>query len=118
MNSIHPSNNNAKLYLSKIQGATERMLLMMEGVLSYAALDGYQQSLEELDLNEVLRSVETDLELVIQKRKAVVQIDPLPKMQGYSILIYQLFYNLISNALKFSSNRHQHRKSGFFIIQL
>ncbi len=95
-------NNNAKLYLSKIQSATERMLLMMEGVLSYAALDGYQQGVEELDLNEILRSVETDLELVIQKRKVVVQIDPLPKIQGYPILVYQLFYNLISNALKFS----------------
>ena len=95
-------NDNAKLYLSKIQGATERMLLMMEGVLSYAALDGYQQGIEEMDLNEILRSVETDLELVIQKRKTVVQIDPLPKIKGYPILIYQLFYNLISNALKFS----------------
>ena len=95
-------NDNAKLYLSKIQGATERMLLMMEGVLSYAALDGYQQGLEEMDLNDILRSVETDLEMVIQKRKALVQIDALPKIQGYPILIYQLFYNLISNALKFS----------------
>ncbi len=95
-------NDNAKLYLSKIQSATERMLLMMEGVLSYAALDGYQQGIEELDLNEILHSIETDLELVIQKRKAVVQMDPLPKIPGYPILIYQLFYNLISNALKFS----------------
>ena len=95
-------NDNAKLYLSKIQSATERMLLMMEGVLSYAALDGYQQGIEEFDLNEILHSVETDLEMVIQKRKAVVQMDPLPKIPGYPILIYQLFYNLISNALKFS----------------
>jgi len=95
-------NDNAKLYLSKIQSATERMLLMMEGVLSYAALDGYQQGIEEFDLNEILHSVETDLEMVIQKRKAVVQMDPLPRIQGYPILIYQLFYNLISNALKFS----------------
>ena len=95
-------NDNARLYLSKIQGATERMLLMMEGVLSYAALDGYQQGLEELDLNEMLRSIETDLELVIQKRNAIVHIEPMPKIYGYRILIYQLFYNLISNALKFS----------------
>jgi PAS domain S-box-containing protein len=95
-------NDKARLYLSKIQGATDRMLLMMEGVLSYAALDGYQQGLEEMDLNQILHSVETDLELVIQKKKAVVHIDTLPKIQGYPILIYQLFYNLISNALKFS----------------
>jgi len=95
-------NDKARIYLSKIQGATERMLLMMEGVLSYAALDGYQQGLEELDLNEILHSIETDLEIVIQKRNAIVQIDRLPKIYGYRILIYQLFYNLISNSLKFS----------------
>src|SRR5579863_527677 len=95
-------NDKAKLYLSKIQGATERMLMMMEGVLSYAALDGYQKGLEEMDLNEILHSVETDLELIIQNKNTVVHIEPLPKIQGYPILIYQLFYNLISNALKFS----------------
>jgi PAS domain S-box-containing protein len=95
-------NDNAKLYLSKIQSATERMLLMMEGVLRYAALDGYQQALDKIDLNETIRSVETDLEIVIQKRKAILQWDALPEIQGYPVLIYQLFYNLISNALKFS----------------
>jgi PAS domain S-box-containing protein len=95
-------NAQAKLYLSKIQSATERMLLMMEGVLRYAALDGYQQGLDKVDLNEILRSVETDLEMVIQKRKAIMKWDSLPEIQGYPVLIYQLFYNLISNALKFS----------------
>jgi PAS domain S-box-containing protein len=95
-------NDIAKLYLTKIQSAADRMLLMMEGVLRYAALDGYEQGLETMDLNEVLRSVETDLEMVIEKRNAVLQWDPLPEIQGYQILIYQLFYNLISNALKFS----------------
>ena len=49
-----------------------------------------------------LQAVETDLEKVIQKKKAVIQRDILPEIQGYPILIYQLFYNLISNALKFS----------------
>jgi PAS domain S-box-containing protein len=95
-------NHNANLYLSKIQGATERMILMMEGVLKYAALDGYQLGLEMIDLNDIMRSVETDLEIVIQKRKAVLQREVLPVIQGYPVLIYQLFYNLISNALKFS----------------
>lgn len=95
-------NDNSKLYLSKIQSATDRMLLMMEGVLRYAALDGYQQGLDKIDLNEIIRSIETDLEMVIQKRKAVLQLDVLPEIQGYPVLIYQLFYNLISNALKFS----------------
>jgi PAS domain S-box-containing protein len=95
-------NDKSKLYLSKIQSATERMLLMMEGVLRYAALGGYEQELDKIDLNEIFHSIETDLEMVIQKKNAVMRWDSLPEIQGFSILIYQLFYNLISNALKFS----------------
>lgn len=95
-------NDVAKLYLTKIQSAADRMLLMMEGVLRYAALDGYEQGLETVDLNEILRSVKTDLEMVIQKRQAQLSWEFLPVLQGYPVLIYQLFYNLISNALKFS----------------
>jgi PAS domain S-box-containing protein len=95
-------NENAKLYLTKIKSATDRMLLMMEGVLHYAALDGYRYDREKLDLNEIIRAIQTDLETVIQRKSALIVSDPLPEIPGYAILIYQLFYNLISNALKFS----------------
>ena len=95
-------NNQVKLYLSKIQSASDRMLLMMDGVLRYAGMDGFQQGIETIDLNEVIRSVESDLEVVILRKKAMIKSDPLPKIEGYPLLIYQLFYNLISNALKFS----------------
>jgi len=91
-----------KTYLSKIQGASERMIIMMEAVLRYAGLDGYQQKIEMINLNDIIESIQTDLETVIQKKKAVILSDPLPQIQGYATLIYQLFYNLISNSLKFS----------------
>ncbi len=100
---INPgAGDKTKLYLSKIQSATNRMLLMMEGVLRYAGLDGYEQEIERVKINEIINAVLTDLETVIQKRNAEISCDVLPDIPGYSILIYQLFYNLISNALKFS----------------
>jgi PAS domain S-box-containing protein len=92
----------AKLYLSKIQMASDRMLNIMDGVLRYAGIDGYLQGIETIDLNEMLQSVETDLEMVIQKKEAVIKRENLPDIEGYPVLIYQLFYNLVSNALKFS----------------
>lgn len=92
----------AKIYLSKIQSASDRMLNMMDGVLRYAGMDGFVQGIETIDLNETIRTVEADLELVIQRKNAEIQQDVLPKIEGYPLLIYQLFYNLVSNALKFS----------------
>lgn len=92
----------ARTYLAKIQNASDRMMQMMEGVLRYAGMDGNLQSIENIDLNEILDSIEMDLEIVIEKKKALIRRDHLPLIQGYQVLIYQLFYNLFSNALKFS----------------
>lgn len=46
--------------------------------------------------------MESDLELVIAKKSATVQYKDLPVVEGVAILLHQLFYNLINNALKFS----------------
>jgi light-regulated signal transduction histidine kinase (bacteriophytochrome) len=40
--------------------------------------------------------------VLIQQKEAIVDIKPLPKIQGAAVLIYQLFYNLTNNALKFT----------------
>jgi signal transduction histidine kinase len=48
--------------------------------------------------------VETDLEMVIQQKNATIRYNNLHKVQGYAILLNQLFYNLINNSLKFCSD--------------
>lgn len=89
-------------YLSKIQNSTDRMFSMIEGVLAYSAITSSERPIDEIDLNEVMENIELDLEILIQKKKAVFKKDKLPVIEGASVLIYQLFYNLINNALKFS----------------
>lgn len=75
---------------------------IIEGILTYSTLDKTAQPFEKIDLNEILENVKTDLELVIQEKGAVLIASELPEIEGASILINQLFYNLIQNALKFS----------------
>jgi signal transduction histidine kinase len=43
-----------------------------------------------------------ELELVIHQKGALIHFGRLPVVHGGRLLLYQLFYNLISNALKFS----------------
>jgi|GEM_PF-244403 len=91
-----------KSFVTKVQHATDRMIAMIEGVLSYSKIDSEQQAIEDIDLNEVFANVETDLELLMQQKGAKLTRGRLVSLQGASVLIYQLFYNLINNSLKFA----------------
>ncbi len=92
----------AKNYIAKIEGASKRMYSMIDGVLLYSSLGSGEQAVEKVDLNETLRHVETDLEVMIQQKHAVIYKEHLPVIEGSPVLLYQLFYNLVNNALKFS----------------
>jgi PAS domain S-box-containing protein len=95
-------NENAKKNLDKIDQSTQRMNNIIEGILAYSTLDKTTQPIEQIDLNEVIENIKTDLELIIKEKGAILITDEFPQIQGAPILISQLFYNLIQNALKFS----------------
>lgn len=90
-----------RLYLDKIENASKRMSVMIEGVLAYSTISSNGQKLESLELSSIIRDVENDLELAILQKDAQIVYSALPKIEGVRILIHQLFYNLIGNSLKF-----------------
>jgi signal transduction histidine kinase len=92
----------ARAYLEKINSAANRMLLMIEGVLHYSTINSTEQKTELVDLNRVIKNIESDLELPIMQKKATITCSGLPAIEGAPVLLYQLFYNLINNSLKFS----------------
>jgi PAS domain S-box-containing protein len=92
----------SKTYLEKINTATDRMSAMIEGVLNYSVLNANEQCIEPVDLNEILKNIEADLELLIAEKEARLQYEKLPVIEGSSVLLYQLFYNMVNNSLKFS----------------
>jgi signal transduction histidine kinase len=95
-------NENSRLFTEKILESASRMSTMIEGVLTYSSLNASEQKIEILDLNKILSDIRNDLEVLIQQKNAVIQYDKLPIIEGVQVLIYQLFYNLINNSLKFS----------------
>ena len=93
----------AKSFLGKIQHATERMVTMIEGVLTYSILNSDAQTISPVDLNDVFDNIESDLEVAIQGSGAELRRGKMPAIEGAPVLLYQLFYNLVNNALKFST---------------
>jgi len=95
-------NENSKRFLQKVEQSAQRMQNIIEGILAYSTLDKKTQPIEKINLNEMIESIKTDLELIIKEKGAILITSELPDIEGAPILIQQLFYNLIHNALKFS----------------
>lgn len=93
----------ARTFLGKIQHATERMVTMIEGVLTYSILNSNEQTITSVDLNLVFDNIAADFEVPIQQAGAELRRGKLPTIEGAPVLLYQLFANLVNNALKFST---------------
>jgi len=91
-----------KTYAEKVGTSADRMVSMIDGVLRYSKLGNKEELMEIVNLNEILEQVTNDLEVLIQQKDAVIMKAELPTLSGSPTLLYQLFYNLILNALKFS----------------
>lgn len=95
-------NNNSGLYTEKILESASRMSTMIDGVLTYSTLNGAEQKIEVLNLNKILAEIWNDLEILVNEKGAAIEYTELPAIKGDQVLMYQLFYNLINNSLKFS----------------
>jgi light-regulated signal transduction histidine kinase (bacteriophytochrome) len=96
--------DSAKKFIDRIHVASDRMFNMIEGVLAYSKINADQQKPTVVDLNEVLKNIETDLEVSLQKTGGEIYYDNLPVLEGAQVLLYQLFYNLINNSIKFAKD--------------
>jgi two-component system CheB/CheR fusion protein len=102
MRHITELNTETKGLLSKINQSAERMSSLIKGVLNFSKTLDSNSKFEKTDLNEILRNVIGDFDLLIAEKKAEIKHDQLPFINGIPLQINQLFYNLLSNSLKFS----------------
>jgi two-component system CheB/CheR fusion protein len=94
----------AKSYLKKVETASSRMSTLIRDLLNYSRLLQHENLFVATDLNEIFQNVLTDFELLVHEKKAEIIIDELPSIVAIPLQMNQLFYNLISNALKFSTD--------------
>lgn len=93
----------ARKYFDKIHLASDRMSRLIKDVLNYSRLSSNDVAFELVDLRQIFESVVSDFDLLIEEKKATVRSYGLPVVRGVPLQLHQLFSNLLSNALKFSS---------------
>jgi light-regulated signal transduction histidine kinase (bacteriophytochrome) len=86
----------------RILYATHRMNNLIDDLLLYSHVSRDAVREEMVDLNQKVKLVLEDLELEVEEKKAIIEVDPLPTIKGHRRQLQQLFQNLISNALKYS----------------
>jgi PAS domain S-box-containing protein len=87
-------------YLDFILQSSMRMQDLVKGLMDYSII-GKERTLVMIDCNRIVNDVLSDMAFTIKDTEAVILVNDLPKINGYSIELRQLFQNLISNALKF-----------------
>jgi PAS domain S-box-containing protein len=88
--------------IEKIIKSSRRMSLLIKDLLEFSRLLNTDSRFSETDLNTIVNAVRDDFELLIQEKNAHIKINPLPVISAVPLQMNQLFYNLISNGLKFT----------------
>jgi PAS domain S-box-containing protein len=100
-------NEDAATCLGFITEGTRRMRELLSDLLAYTQVRGSEeaQPLELVDLNQILAEALANCATTIRDTEAVVTSDRLPSVPGQRQHFVQLFQNLITNALKYRSER-------------
>ena len=104
LHSTLDSNVNEKAldYVDRMQKSSTRMRDLIDDLLKFSHVGTHKYNLRELDLNQLLASVTDDLQVAITEKNAQLTIENLPQVLAEKNQLYQVFLNVIGNALKFS----------------
>jgi len=98
------TDNQHTVIIDKIVTASQRMSLLIKDLLEFSRLVSPDTRFLKTDLNEIVKLVQSDFELLIQEKNAAIISADLPVIDAVPLQMNQLFYNLIGNALKFTNS--------------
>lgn len=88
--------------LDRVMVSVDRMSNLLKDLLDFSSTSR-EKHFEQVNLNEIIADVKSDLELLITQKGASVIKSDLPTINAIPLQMHQLFYNLINNAVKFAT---------------
>ena len=95
-----------KYNFQRIQFSAARMQQLIDDLLSFSRINTTQLVFEKTDLNAIVDEIKAELKDTIKEKHAIIESNDLYPANTIAFQFRQLMYNLISNALKFSSPEH------------
>lgn len=90
----------ASRYMFYVTDGATRAQELITDILTYSRLDAEERK-EVISMEDIITNVSQNLQDQISKTSAKIQYTKLPCLHANRTLIFQLFQNLISNALKY-----------------
>ncbi|HPE56348.1 MAG TPA: PAS domain S-box protein [Bacteroidales bacterium] len=95
----------AHRFSSIIRKNSVKMGQLIDDLLSFSRMGRKEMSSQKINMASMVRSVFRELSTTMDKKRIRFNISRLPNVSGDKNMIRQVWVNLISNALKFSSHR-------------
>ena len=88
--------------LKRIQKATTRMQDLIQDILMFSKVTVQKDSFVKSDMRTLIEEVLDDLNESVVAKNASIELGEIPALHVNPVLMRPLFFNLISNALKYS----------------
>jgi light-regulated signal transduction histidine kinase (bacteriophytochrome) len=93
-------------YLGRIRGGTVRMKALIDDLLTLSRISRIKNPYEDVDMNALAASIVKRIEFDIREKKVELKVArDLPIVHCDRIKIEEVFLNLLTNAVKFSSKK-------------
>lgn len=89
--------------LKRVSKSASRMRGLLEDILKYTRIKNTRDTLQKVDLNNVLRGTLKEMQETIKDKNAIVEYENLPEVYAIVFLMQQLFINILQNSLKYAS---------------
>ena len=100
----------ASQYLGYCIEGAHRMEMLISDLLAYSQATKTSDASESVSMNEVVETAKKNLATSIEETAAEILTTDLPAVQANSVPLVHLLQNLISNALKYRSERRPRLK--------
>ena len=101
MGEVVRGDEKAQRYLNYVTDGAKRAQDLISGILAYSSVDNDMDRMEEIDLNDMLSSIQENFQSALEQNKGSISYDALPSLRCNKTQIFQLFSNLINNGMKY-----------------
>jgi signal transduction histidine kinase/DNA-binding LacI/PurR family transcriptional regulator len=99
----------AQSLLGRIQSEVKRMGNLITDLLAFSRIGRKPLQVENIDTNQLVQEILDDFRANNELNQAEIEVGPLPPCRADRSLLKQVWINLISNAIKYSSKRENPR---------